>query len=335
MVGPQLTGCAYPAIVDGTMTTPTLPPAGARTPTDHRAIAMRFLDHAQLELDKGHRLQAGEKAWGGVAHQLKAIARARGWDSVGHANLYAVADYLAREYGTPEGREPLPLRVTTIDGFHRNFYENERSTDSIQAAIGSARRLVDDLEEMRQKEPQPFTIENESDQRTVTMLTGVEYPLEETREEGFVNIPRPDRPAHPRGRRRRRDPGDYRTGGSATRAGPPPTSGAPAAALPMPAPENTTSQVMRPEQQHSAQIRVDKPSGKLSGQRAPYPFAIDIGATVLLEEPKQDGIGNILSGHVPKGKRARPVAVKTRRSKKSGRVRSGQQRLPSGRTDRR
>ena len=108
--------------------------------------------------------------------------------------------------------------MTTIDGFHRNFYENERSTDSIQAAIGSARRLVDDLEEMRQKEPQPFTIENESDQRTVTMLTGVEYPLEETREEGFVNIPRPDRPARPRGRRRRRDPGDYRTGGSAARA---------------------------------------------------------------------------------------------------------------------
>ena len=56
------------------MTTPTLPPPGVQTPDNHWAIALRFLDHAQEELDKGNRLQAGEKAWGAVAHQFKAIA---------------------------------------------------------------------------------------------------------------------------------------------------------------------------------------------------------------------------------------------------------------------
>ena len=297
-------------------TTPTLPPAGARGPSDHRAISLRFLDHAQIELDKGHRLQAGEKAWGAVAHELKAIARARGWNSVGHANLYAVADYLAREYGTPEGQEPLPLRVTTIDGFHRNFYENERSTDSIQAAISSARRLVDDLEEIRQKEPQPFTIENESDQRTVTLLTGVEYPLEETREDGFVNISRPARPARPRSRRRR-DQDDYRTGGSTVRRRPPPTSGGPSAALPIPAPEDTS---------------LTPPS---ASQTNPV-TDLDTGATIFLDSPKPPTNNIILMGMQPGAGRAeRPRVVTIPRHKGRGRASSGGPRMPSGHKDRR
>ena len=60
-------------------TTPELPPAAeAQGPDARRAMALRFLGHAEEELAKGHRLQASEKAWGAVAQQLKAIAEQRG-----------------------------------------------------------------------------------------------------------------------------------------------------------------------------------------------------------------------------------------------------------------
>ena len=39
--------------------------------------SLRLIRHAQDELDRGDRLQASEKAWGAVAHQLKAIANDR------------------------------------------------------------------------------------------------------------------------------------------------------------------------------------------------------------------------------------------------------------------
>ena len=303
-------------------TTPTLPPAGARGPSDHRAISLRFLDHAQIELDKGNRLQAGEKAWGAVAHQLKAIARARGWNSEGHANLYAVADYLAREYGTAEGVDPLPVRVGAIDLFHQNFYENVHRDRALQGAIGSARRLVNDLEEIRQKEPQTFTIENKDDQGTVTMLTGVEYPLEETRGKGFVNIPTPTRPARVR-RRRPRDPDDYRTGGSAARRRPPPTSGAPSAALPVPGSE------------HEGRVKPPTPE-RPTGQINPM-TDIDTGATSFLDEPKppkNETLMGIRTGGSPPAARPRASAPSQHTRSRQAR-RGGAHRLPSGRRDRR
>lgn len=42
---------------------PPLPADGPQTPDDHRQVALRFLVHAQEELDKENRLQASEKAW--------------------------------------------------------------------------------------------------------------------------------------------------------------------------------------------------------------------------------------------------------------------------------
>ena len=63
------------------VTAPERPPPGIQSIEDRRQMARRLIIHAREELQKGHRLQAGEKAWGAVVHPLKGIAEQRGWNS--------------------------------------------------------------------------------------------------------------------------------------------------------------------------------------------------------------------------------------------------------------
>ena len=49
-------------------------PGDEQSPDDHRKMSLRFLDHAERELRARRRLQASEKTWGVITHQLSAIA---------------------------------------------------------------------------------------------------------------------------------------------------------------------------------------------------------------------------------------------------------------------
>ena len=180
-------------------TVPALPPAGIQTSADHRAIAQRFLVLAQEELDKGHRLQASEKAWGAVAHQLKAIAIDRGWAHESHYLFSRMESYLTKEYGL---NNDLRLQVSSADsGGHRNFYESERSAEYIQHVINDAGEAVEAIEELRSRPPRPYTIENESQQDAVEALTGWRFDQGHRRDAGFVNLPSPPVPPGQRERR--------------------------------------------------------------------------------------------------------------------------------------
>ena len=50
---------------------PPLPEAGFQSADDRRTIGRRFILQARNHLEEGDRLQAGEKAWGAIAHNLK------------------------------------------------------------------------------------------------------------------------------------------------------------------------------------------------------------------------------------------------------------------------
>ena len=63
---------------------PPLPEPGSQSPDDRRIIGRRFIMQAAQYLLQGDRLQAGEKAWGAVAHNLKAIGEQRGWQHDSH-----------------------------------------------------------------------------------------------------------------------------------------------------------------------------------------------------------------------------------------------------------
>ena len=172
--------------------TPELPnPSECQSPEDHRAISLMFLDHAETELAGGHRLQASEKAWGAVAHQFKAIGEQRGWNHEGHARFYDMAHYLDQEYASPNngaGRSPnLTIDLSAIDAYHRNYYENERTSREIQKIIGHARKMVAELEELRHRPRGPYTIRDPGDRGVVRRLTGHSYPVGTTSGDGFIN----------------------------------------------------------------------------------------------------------------------------------------------------
>ena len=63
---------------------PPLPEPGFQSADDRRTIGRRFIIQARKHLDEGDRLQAGEKAWGAIAQNLKAIGELRGWRHDSH-----------------------------------------------------------------------------------------------------------------------------------------------------------------------------------------------------------------------------------------------------------
>ena len=152
-----------------------------------------------MELDRGHRLQASEKAWGAVGHQLKAIALDRKWDHESHYLFSRMVEYLSKEYGL---NDDLRRQVAVVDNSgHRNFYENERTVQEIQNVINDARMAVATIEELRGRSSRPYTIDNESEQDMVEALTGWRFERGHRRHAGFVNLPTP--PVPPRRRERR------------------------------------------------------------------------------------------------------------------------------------
>ena len=160
-------------------------PGDEQSPDDHRQMSLRFLDHADRELKARRRLQASEKTWGAITHQLSAIAEHRGWLHESHGQFLEIARYLEKEYGS----EGLLDRVKLAEANHVNFYHNRQPSPEIRRNIEQARRLVDDLEGLRQQSPRPYTIENSTDAATVYRLTGRNYQgsIPVTEQRGFIN----------------------------------------------------------------------------------------------------------------------------------------------------
>lgn len=298
----------------------TLPPPGAQRPRDHRAIALRFLDHAQQELDKGNRLQASEKAWGAVAHQLKAMAIERRWAHGSHYLYFRMAEYLTQEYRLDSN---FYNGVAGINNAHRNFYENNHGVVGIQANIDQAKELVALIEELRHRQPGSYRIGTVDERNAVEDLTGWQFDVQHERADGFVKLPTP--PKLP-GRRRRNEHFPWRntfpndpdnppqqsggTGGGGGRRPPPssPPGGAPVAQL---APTTAPA----------------KPTAAAGLPVALLDQGVNVAAVDFLENPKPPR-NNILMGRSSGA--PPPQAQGGGRPKRA----AGQRRLPSGRRDR-
>ncbi len=135
---------------------------------DHTAISRRFLTQAKEELGKGDQLQASEKAWGALAHALKAIAQTRGWRHRGHNHVMAIGYQIAKE----RNRSDIELATTYANTLHQNFYEDFAGTRVIQGGIDLVETLLPDLDDIRSATPRPFTIEDEDDRGYLRFLTG-------------------------------------------------------------------------------------------------------------------------------------------------------------------
>lgn len=107
----------------------------------HSVHSERLIIHAEEELAKGDRLQASEKAWGAVAHQLKAIADKRGWEYTRHQHVYRIVRQIADELGDEELRSLFPIAA----GLHQNYYVDAMPLDELEYEIGKVKELLERL----------------------------------------------------------------------------------------------------------------------------------------------------------------------------------------------
>ena len=108
----------------------------------HTVHSQRLIEHAEEELAKGDRLQASEKAWGAVAHQLKVVADYRGWKYEGHAHVYRLIGNLAAEVDDP--KDLLGL-FESADVLHKNYYIDSIPIQKLEFRIDRIKELLEIL----------------------------------------------------------------------------------------------------------------------------------------------------------------------------------------------
>ena len=124
---------------------------------------------ARKHLDKGDRLQAGEKAWGAVAHNLKAIGELRGWRHDSHRLVESIGRQIVAETLDTD----LGAFISEVyHKGHENFYENQRSEQTLQEVIAEAEQAAPILEALQGTAPQPITISSNTQLRRLMALTG-------------------------------------------------------------------------------------------------------------------------------------------------------------------
>ena len=107
----------------------------------HTEICEEFLEHAREELAAGELLQAGEKAWGAVAHCINSVSKQRGWPVGTHRKLIDNARRLILTSGD-EASRLLLLQLEAVQSLHRNFYEELMSEEQVRDGISHASELV-------------------------------------------------------------------------------------------------------------------------------------------------------------------------------------------------
>ena len=116
----------------------------------------------------GDRLQAGEKAWGAIAQNLKAIGEIRGWRHDSHR----LVENIGRQIVAETGDSDLGEFISDVYRLgHENFYENQRSEETLEYAIRQAESALPVLEVLQQESPRAFTISSNNQLRRLIALT--------------------------------------------------------------------------------------------------------------------------------------------------------------------
>ena len=116
----------------------------------HRQISETFLAHAQEEFEKGDMLQASEKAWGAVAHSVKAIARKEGWPNRSHTDVRNNARRLLNLSSDPTVNK---RKFAMVEVLHINFYEEMMHPEDVLIAMADAGDLVKILNDVDSQMP--------------------------------------------------------------------------------------------------------------------------------------------------------------------------------------
>ncbi len=116
----------------------------------HLVHSKRLIEHAEEQLARGDRLQASEKAWGAVAHRLKAVAEGRGEKYEQHRQVYGLVRKLDGETD-----DPIEDLFETADSLHKNYYVDSIPLDALARRVERVKRLLDILGRPEFMRPSP------------------------------------------------------------------------------------------------------------------------------------------------------------------------------------
>ena len=111
---------------------------------NHISIGRRLMAHADDQFAQGDFLQASEKAWGAVAHFLKALAAPRGLPHSSHYDLRQVVAHLVSE----TGNDRIRGLFSVCESVHANYYEAWMNEDILERSLADVRELITLLEEI-------------------------------------------------------------------------------------------------------------------------------------------------------------------------------------------
>ena len=81
---------------------------------NHVGISKQLIRQAEIELDKGNKESAAEKAAEAVHCHLKSIAERRGWKHGWHVHNFEIVDKLSKEIARPEEFRRLYTPATSL-----------------------------------------------------------------------------------------------------------------------------------------------------------------------------------------------------------------------------
>lgn len=149
-------------------------PSQEHTPESRRALSRWLMAAANAELEAGHRIQAGEKAWNAVVQYYKLIAADRGWRHDSTRQLESLGRHLMSEFPEHAAAEVINGLSDAYHKGHENFYENVLYDDEVLDVIEGVETALPVLEAISTAPPRPFRIESRSQLRRLKLLAGNE-----------------------------------------------------------------------------------------------------------------------------------------------------------------
>ncbi len=105
----------------------------------------KYLEEAELLIEKGDYVQASEKFWGAAAQIVKAVAAKRDIELRSHGDINRFVTRLRVELNDPE----LMRLFASAASLHQNFYENRLTPemvayygDDVNQFVGKLKGLV-------------------------------------------------------------------------------------------------------------------------------------------------------------------------------------------------
>ena len=191
----EVPGTSLPGRKKGVPDIP-LPEPGDNSWESLAQLSERFRQHTAIEIKKGNRLQASEKVWASLGYSIAAVGKQRDWEydsfslksdilrqvgsELADANSFFDTTKASKKAIEDHRKAYLKEFFKAHDrafALHHNFRNNHLDWPSIEEGQEMVAAFLAELAEIREKGYSQFTPINQSDQRRLARLNGLNEEL--------------------------------------------------------------------------------------------------------------------------------------------------------------